>query len=93
MAKKPYSHHSPEFKDQALLKARGRGARSLLSVATELNMPFGTLRKWIQSSGTASHPSEVTHPALDGPAASWSPAQRLGALQESYALSGEALAG
>ena len=93
MPRKLHSHHSPEFKEQALLKARGRGVRSLASVADELNMSFGTLRKWIQSSGKAAHPSETAHPALDGPAASWSPAQRLGALHESYSLSGEALAG
>jgi transposase len=76
-----------------LLKARGRGERSLVSVADELNMSFGTLRKWIQSSGQVDKPSQVTHLALEGPAASWSAAQRMGALHESYSLSGEALAG
>ncbi|MDB5845720.1 MAG: transposase [Polaromonas sp.] len=34
-----------------------------------------------------------TSPALDGPAASWSPSQRLRVLQKSYALNGPALAG
>lgn len=93
MSRKPYTHHSPEFKEQALLKARGRGARPLASVADELNMSFGTLRKWIQSSGKTGQPSKVTHLTLEGPVASWSSAQRLGALHESYPLSGEALAG
>jgi len=94
MPKQPYSHHSPEFKEQALLKARGRGERSLASVANELNMSFGTLRKWVQGSGkAASQSSESPYPALDGPAASWSTAQRLVALYKGHALSGEALAG
>jgi len=93
MPKKPHSHHSPEFKEQALLKARGRGARSLASVADELNMSFGTLRKWAQSAGKASPPSKATRPALDGPVASWSAAQRLGALHESNSLSRHAPAG
>ena len=39
---KPHSHHSPEFKEQTLLKARHCGTRSILSIATELNMSPGT---------------------------------------------------
>ena len=42
MHRKPHSHHSLEFKEQALLKARHRGTRSMLSLATELNMSAGT---------------------------------------------------
>lgn len=43
-----HSLHSPEFKEQALLKARGRGARSLASVAGDLNMSHGTLKNWLK---------------------------------------------
>ena len=93
MPRKLHSLHSSEFKAQALLKARGRGARSLASVADELNMSFGTLRNWTKTARTPGPQAQTTHPALDGPAASWSSAQRLGALHESYSLGGEALAG
>ena len=93
MHRKPHSHHSPEFKEQALLKARHRGTRSILSIASELNMSPGTLKRWVLDSAKAGEqaPGE-TSPALDGPAAAWSPAQRLTALQESYPLNGSALA-
>ena len=95
MHRKPHSHHSPEFKEQALLKARHRGTRSILSIARELNMSPGTLKRWVLDSAKAGKqaPGKTTSLALDGPAASWSPSQRLRALQESYALTGSALAG
>ena len=94
MHRKPHSHHSPEFKQQALLKARHRGTRSLLSLAGELNMSPGTLKRWVLDSGKAGEQAPgKSSPVLDGPAASWSPSQRLTALQESYALNGAALAG
>ena len=35
---------TPEFKEQALSKARQRGERTLDEVAKELNMPIGTLK-------------------------------------------------
>ena len=91
MTRTPHSHHSPEFKEQALLKARHRGMRSVISIAGELNMAAGTLRKWLQSSGKAAGTQARYEPtatlALNGPAPARSPAQRLMALQESYALS------
>jgi transposase len=94
MHRKPHSHHSPEFKEQALLKARHRGTRSLLSLAGELNMSPGTLKRWVLDSGKAAEQARGEPSlALDGPAEAWSPAQRLTALHESYALSGSALAG
>ena len=90
MTRTPHSHHSPEFKEQALLKARHRGTRSVISVASELNMSAGTLRKWLQSAnkktGTTACAAPAATAALDGPASAWSPAQRLMALQQSYAL-------
>ena len=43
-------------------------------------------------SAKAGQQVHATSPALDGPAAAWSPAQRLTALQESYPLTGSALA-
>ncbi|CDS55395.1 hypothetical protein [Polaromonas sp. CG9_12] len=68
MTRTPHSHHSPEFKEQALLKARHRGTRSVISVAGELNMSAGTLRKWLQSAskktGTIAHPVPAATAAL-----------------------------
>jgi len=97
MQRKPHSHHSPEFKEQALLKARHRGTRSVISIAGELNMSAGTLRKWLQSAskktGTIAHRVPAATAALDGPASAWSSAQRLMALQQSYALDNMARAG
>ena len=97
MTRTPHSHHSPEFKEQALLKARHRGTRSVISIASELNMSVGTLRKWLQSAskktGTIAHPVPAATAALDGPASAWMPAQRLMALQQSYALDDMARAG
>ena len=37
---------TPDFKEQALSKARQRGERTLDEVAAELNMPLGTLKGW-----------------------------------------------
>ena len=39
-----------DFKEQALSKARQRGERTLDDVATELNMPLGTLKGWLKTS-------------------------------------------
>jgi transposase-like protein len=41
------NRHSIEFQEQALSKVRQRGTRSVQDVANDLNMPVGTLRKWI----------------------------------------------
>ena len=77
-----------------MLKAPHRGTRSLLSLAVELNMSPGTLKRWVLGSAKADEQaSGETSLALDGPVASWSPSQRLAALQESYALSDAAPAG
>jgi len=40
----PRNQHAAEFQEQALSKVRTRGKRTLESVATELNMPLGTLK-------------------------------------------------
>jgi transposase len=70
MHRKPHSHHAPEFKEQALLKARHRGTRSLLSLASELNMFAGTLKRWVLDSAKAGEQAPgQTSLALDGPAA------------------------
>ena len=86
------NRQSTEFKEQALSKVRQRGSRTVEDVANELNMSVGTLRKWVNKSnraGTVSTPEALLPDDL--PAQSWSPAQRLLALQETHALSGTEL--
>lgn len=81
---------TPEFKEQALSKARQRGTRTLADIAAELNMPLHTLKGWLKEPRKA----EVAIPCSlpEGlPARQWSAAERLLALQESHGLSGEAL--
>ncbi|MEY2876391.1 MAG: hypothetical protein RLZZ373_3762 [Pseudomonadota bacterium] len=83
---------TPEFKEQALSKARQRGSRTLDDVAAELNMPLHTLKGWLKESRTGK--AEVVMPSSRPqslPARQWSAAERLLALQESHGLSGEAL--
>lgn len=56
-------------------------------------MSPGTLKKLVLDSAKADEQaSGETSPAPDGPATSWSPSQRLTALQESKTMSGPALA-
>ena len=54
-------------------------------------MSPGTLKRWVLDSAKAAEQAHGANLALQGPAASWSPSQRLTALQESYALSDAAL--
>lgn len=77
--------HSPEFKEQALSKARERGSRTLGSIAKELNLPLGTLKGWLGSA------NKHTSLSLNGVVGHWNPSQRLLALQESHHLSGPEL--
>jgi hypothetical protein len=87
---KSHATYSPEFKEQALLKARQRGKQSIRALADELNISFGTLKSWLKSPR-----AEVPHAAplpVGGSAHAWSLAQRLQALIQSHALTGEALA-
>ena len=80
--------HSIEFREQALIKVRDRGTRSVLDVANDLHMAVGTLRKWLSKSNQTN--IEVGEPCVelpdDLPAQSWESAQRLQALLETYAL-------
>lgn len=83
---------TPEFKEQALSKARQRGTRTLAAIAAELNMPLHTLKGWLKEPRKGK--AEVAMPSSlpeSLPARQWSAAERLLALQESHGLSGEAL--
>jgi transposase-like protein len=85
------NNYPPEFKEQALAKVRARGARTVESVADELNMSVGTLRTWIRDARRAAKSSAPVAFPSGGPVSEWSPAQRLQALNESFTLSGQAL--
>lgn len=87
----PHARHSIEFKEQALLKARQRGSRTLNAVAEELNMSAGTLKRWVTEPDAMTPANTLPGVVLDGSANAWTAAQRLQALQESFALSGTAL--
>lgn len=79
--------HSSAFQEQALLKVRERGTRSIQNVANDLNMSIGTLKKWISKSNQKA--AINTHSAQlpqNLPALSWLPAQRLQALLETHTL-------
>ncbi len=80
--------YSIEFQEQALIRARERGTRSVVDVANDLHMSVGTLRKWISKSNQIK--GEVGDPAVqlpdDVPAQSWEPAQRLQALLETHTM-------
>ena len=79
--------HTPAFQEQALIKVRERGSRSVQDVANDLNMSVGTLRKWISKSNqkTAGNTHSAQLPQ-NLPALSWLPAQRLQALLETHAM-------
>lgn len=83
---------TPDFKEQALSKARQRGERTLDVVAAELNMPLGTLKGWLKTprkpGAAMAMPSSLPQSLL---ARQWSATERLLALHESHGLSGEAL--
>ena len=79
--------HSVEFQEQALIKVRDRGTRSVQDVASDLNMNVGTLRKWTSKSNrkvAASGPRALLPDDL--PAQSWGTAQRFQALLETHAM-------
>ena len=83
---------TPEFKEQALSKARQRGSRTLQDVAAELNMPLHTLKGWLKESRKGTSESAMPSSLPQSlPARQWSAAERLLALHESHCLSGEAL--
>ena len=75
------NRYSKEFKEQALSKARQRGLRTLECVATELNLPLGSLKSWLKTSNQKALASgTVVNLPQDRAAAHYSPAQRLLAL-------------
>jgi transposase-like protein len=87
------TRQTQEFKEQALRKLRERGTRTQQNIADELNISLASLKGWLQASVKA--PRGLPHVAIplsgDLPSQAWGPAERLQALNESHALSGEQL--
>jgi transposase-like protein len=90
MKRTPYSS---EFKEQALRKLRDRGSRTQQSVANELNISLATLKGWLQANAIEARglPHGANPLPGDVPAVAWGASERLQALNESHALTGEAL--
>jgi transposase-like protein len=86
---KKYKRYSAGFKEQALVKVYSRGhAKSIQSVANELNINLTTLKTWMKQSEQDVNKS--AQPKSKRPE-DWSPEERLAALQQSYSLLGEDL--
>jgi transposase-like protein len=86
------NRYSREFESQALVKVRERADKSVGTIAQELGMSEGTLRKWVTNANRKERAAtpEAALP-IDVAASAWSAAQRLLALQETHALSGPEL--
>ena len=87
--------YSIDFKEQALAKARTRGARTLASIAEELNLSLGTLKGWLKEAARNAALGSGVQPDVALPQdlapAQWSAAQRLAALLQSHSLQGAEL--
>lgn len=82
------TRYSTEFIEQALQKVHSRGNQSIASVARDLNVNDHTLRYWIKMQSNQVRPTTATKERRP---IDWTAAERLQALQESYALTGEPL--
>ena len=80
------ARHTEAFIEQALVKAFSRGARSITSVAEELNLSHLTLRSWMKKK-SASTPAEAK--ATEKRPQDWSAQEQLAALRETHGMSTE----
>jgi len=76
------------YKEQALTKVYNRGSKTIREVADDLNLNYHTLKNWMKTA-TLHHKSGPS--CLEKRPCDWSLVDRLTALQESHALSGDAL--
>ena len=80
--------YTEAFKEQALAKVFRRGNRTIPAIAQELNMNVGTLKSWMKS---VSKTDQKRIGGVEKRPQDWSLSERMSALLESHALSGEAL--
>lgn len=81
-------NYSEGYKEQALAKVYNRGSKTVREVADDLNLNYHTLKNWMKAAPIA---NTAAASSRDKRPSDWTPAERLQALQESYALSGEEL--
>jgi len=79
--------HSEAFIEQALVKVYSRGARSVKSVAQELNIGYHTLKYWM----TRSMIKSAVPVAKEKRPQDWTAEQQLVALHETHGKTGEDL--
>lgn len=82
------AQYSKEFIEQALVKALSRGDRTVKAVAEALNINHHTLRYWMKKNPKTERNTPATKEKRPQ---DWTAAEQLLALQETHALSGEAL--
>ena len=82
------TNYSEAFVEQAVLKLLARGKRTIREVALELNVNYHTARNWVKK-GTAN--KAVAAGEKEKRPQDWSAAEQLQALNETHALSGNAL--
>lgn len=80
--------HSEAFIEQAMVKVFSRGGRTIKSVAEDLNINHHTLRYWMKNKAVTKNGAPV---AREKRPQDWTAEEQLLALQETHALSGEAL--
>ena len=82
------TNYSEAFAEQALIKLLSRGKRTIREVALELNVNYHTARNWVKK-GSAN--KAVVAQTKEKRPQDWSAVEQLQALNESHALTGEAL--
>jgi transposase-like protein len=82
------TNYSEAFAEQALIKLVSRGKRTIREVALELGVNYHTARNWVKKG--AAHKA-VAVGAKEKRPQDWSALEQLQALQETHALSGQAL--
>lgn len=80
------ARHTEAFIEQALVKAFSRGARSITSVAEELNLSHHTLRFWMKKKSVSTHASAK---ATEKRPQDWTAQDQLSALRETHGMSTE----
>lgn len=81
-------NYSEAFVEQAVIKLVSRGKRTIREVALELNVNYHTARNWVKK-GAAT--KAVVAQTKEKRPQDWSAPEQLQALNETHALSGEAL--
>lgn len=82
------SRYSEAFIEQALIKVYSRGERTVRSVAEDLKVNYQTVKNWMKKKAVENRGVLATKEKRPR---DWSAEEQLVALQESHALSGEAL--